>query len=179
MLFRSPPLIRNRPATPTVFIVDGHSGIRDSLRFLIRAEGWNVEAYFSAEDFLHTYASSSPGCLILELDLPGMGGLGLQQRLIQMDSSLPAIILTVRGNVANVVKSLHSGAFDHFEKPVEPALLLGRIRDAIQEDARRRETEAVVSPSRPAVSSDHLIDRSLGDAQESDQLSLHIPVPVS
>lgn len=126
----------------TVFIVDDDSAVRDSLTHLLEAAGYAVEAYPTAEAFLAAYEPRRPGCLVLDLQMPGMGGLGLQAVLAERKDTRPIIFLTAHATVPISVRALKNGAFDFLEKPAEGGSLLARIRRALQRDAEgRREVE--------------------------------------
>ena len=127
----------------TIFVIDDDSAVRDALTRLLEAAGYTVEAYPSAEAFLAAYAPNRPGCLVLDIQMPGMGGLGLQELLAERRDSRPIIFLTGHATVPTTVRALKSGAFDFLEKPVEGRVLLEYIRSALQQDANRRD-EAMV-----------------------------------
>jgi FixJ family two-component response regulator len=125
---------------PTVFVVDDDRGVRDSLRALFESAGLVVETHESAESFLASCDPGRAGCLILDLRLRGgASGLELQQAILSRDISLPVIVLTAHGRVADSVRALKAGALDFLQKPVEPAQLLERTREALRIDAERRE----------------------------------------
>lgn len=124
---------------PTVFLVDDDAGMRKSLRMLIQSAGLQTADYPSAETFLSDYDPDQPGCLVLDLRMPQMGGLELQSILEERHISLPVIILTGYGDVPSAVRCLKLGALDFLEKPVRPDTLLERVREAIDCDAQRRE----------------------------------------
>src|SRR5262245_60472871 len=124
----------------TVFIVDDDPAMRDSLTWLVESEGLPVQTYASAEDFLDTYDPRRPGCLVLDVQLPGMTGLALQAELVARKVAvLPIIIITAYGDTRTATRALQAGAFDFMEKPFNDDLLLGRIRQAIDLDRRGRE----------------------------------------
>lgn len=127
---------------PTVFVVDDDEGVRDSLSMLIDADGLRVEAYGSACAFLDQYQAARPGCLILDMRLPDLGGLDLLERLADRNSLLPVIILTGHGDVPAAVHAMKVGAMDFIEKPFNARQLLDRIRQAIDHDRRRRSESA-------------------------------------
>ena len=129
-------------AEPTVFVVDDDPAMRESLVWLIESVGIAVETYGSARDFLRTYEVSRPGCLVLDVRMPGLSGLDLQDQLAARKVSLPVIIVTGYADVPMAVRALKAGAVDFIEKPFSDQQLLDRIQDAIEADALFREEEA-------------------------------------
>lgn len=115
----------NHPSsqTETVFVVDDDEAVRDSVRWLLEANGYRVECYASAEAFLEAYQPSQIGCLILDVRMQGMSGLELQERLIAAKSALPIIFVTGHGDVPMAVSTLKKGAKDFIEKPFDEAEL--------------------------------------------------------
>ncbi len=116
---------------PTVFVVDDDPAVRKALGRLLHAEGLNVETYPSAESFLETLTPATLGCLILDLAMPGLSGLELQQALTERNISLPIIFLTGRGDIPSSVRAMKRGAVDFLTKPVEGQDLIAAIRLAI------------------------------------------------
>lgn len=125
-------------AEPTVFIVDDDQAVARSLRWLIESVRLKVETFSSAQEFLDDYESSKPGCLVLDVRMPGMSGLDLQERLAAQRIQVPIIFITGHGDVQMAVRAVQSGAFDFVEKPFNDQDLLDRIQKAIVFDARRR-----------------------------------------
>lgn len=116
---------------PTVFIVDDDEAMRHSLRWLIESIGLPVKTYSSADEFLESVELDRPGCLILDVRMPGKSGLDLQEELAERATSLPIIILTGHGDVPMAVRTLKAGAFDFIEKPFNDQVLLDRIQEAL------------------------------------------------
>lgn len=120
---------------PTVFVVDDDPAMRDSLGFLIASVGKKVEAFDSAESFLSAYDHAKPGCIVLDVRMPGLSGLELMEKL-QGDSLAPPVILvTGHGDIPMSVRALKAGAFDFIEKPFSDQVLLERIQQALQADS--------------------------------------------
>ena len=130
---------------PTVFVVDDDAAVRDALRLLLEEEGLPVEVYASAEAFLDSYHPERPGCLVLDIRMPGMNGLELQETLAALQCKIPIIFITGHGAVSLSVSALKAGALDFLEKPFDDEELLGRIRMAITLDASTRQDEAEAS----------------------------------
>lgn len=122
----------------TVFIVDDDAAVRKSLQLLIEMVGLNVRTFPSAANFLDAYEPGSAGCLILDLKMPGMNGLDLQQELIRRHCALPIIVLTGYGDIPSAIGALKGGAVEFLEKPVDDDVLLEHVRHALALDAHRR-----------------------------------------
>jgi RNA polymerase sigma factor (sigma-70 family) len=123
---------------PTVFVVDDDPDMRRSLKWLIESISLVVETFPSAEAFLAAEASSRPGCLLLDVRMPGMGGLRLLERLQESGARMPVIMFTGNGEVPMAVQALKNGAFDFIEKPANHQQILERIQDALALDRERR-----------------------------------------
>lgn len=119
---------------PTVFIVDDDQNILLALRFLLEAEDLTVETYVSAQAFLDRYDPTRPGCLLLDLRMPGMNGLELQEILAARGVHLPIIIITGQGDKLMMLQALDAGAIDVFQKPFDDEALVKRIHQAIAGD---------------------------------------------
>jgi two-component system response regulator FixJ len=113
----------------TVHVVDDDEAIRDSLTLLLRAAGFTVAAYPSADAFLIT-APSGPGCVVIDVRMPGMGGLELQEELARRGRRIPVIVMTGHAEVPLAVKAMKAGAVDFVEKPFEELAMLAAIRRA-------------------------------------------------
>ncbi|MFA7322711.1 MAG: response regulator transcription factor [Dokdonella sp.] len=123
---------------PTVFIVDDDQAVARSLRWLIESVRLRVETFASAQAFLDGYATTKPGCLVLDVRMPGMSGIELQERLTAQRIRVPIIFITGHGDVQMAVRAVQAGAFDFIEKPFNDQDLLDRIQRAISFDSERR-----------------------------------------
>lgn len=125
-----------------VYVVDDDPAMRSSLRWLIESVGLVVCTCASAQEFLNTYDPSQPGCLVLDVRMPGMSGFDLQQVLLQRQITIPIVIITGYAEVPLAVRAMKAGAFDFIEKPFSDQTLLDRIRAAVAQDeeTRRRAT---------------------------------------
>jgi len=130
-------------SNPTIFIVDDDPAMRDSLSWLIETIGYPVELFSSAQDFLDSYNVNSAGCLILDVRLPGMSGLQLQQKMNQENINLPIIIISGHGDVPMAVKAMQQGAQVFLEKPFRDQELLDNIQEALEIDTKTRIQAAV------------------------------------
>jgi two-component system response regulator FixJ len=126
----------------TVFVVDDEPSVRDSLRCLLDSAGFAVETFATAGEFLDAAVESRNGCLLLDLRMPGMDGLQLQERLAEREIFLPIIILTAHADVPTAVKALRAGAVDLVEKPYDDEDLIARIESAISHSVEIDWTES-------------------------------------
>lgn len=131
------------PSDSIVFVVDDDAAVLDSLRFLIESVGLRVRTFSSADEFLAAYTPDQPGCLVLDIRMPGMSGLELQEQLAKRGYTLPVIIITAHGDVPSAVRAMHAGAVDFMSKPFNDQSLLDRVHQALAKDARTRRDEAV------------------------------------
>jgi FixJ family two-component response regulator len=118
--------------TPTVFVVDNDDLVRESLMLLIQCAGWQSKAFASAFEFLAHPRSASPCCLILDLTLPDLNGLELQERVATEHCGMPIIFLTSHVDIAMTVKAIKRGALEFLTKPFDSEVLLNTIRYAIK-----------------------------------------------
>ncbi len=130
------------PQQGVVFIVDDDEALRDSLCWLLESAGLRVETHDSANSFLQSYYPGQSGCLLLDVRMPGMNGLELQEQLESRDVRLPVVIMTGHGDVAMAVRALKAGAMDFIEKPFDDELLLASIQRALVLDAEQRKNRA-------------------------------------
>ena len=120
---------------PTVFLVDDDASARRSLKFLVESIGLDVETYDSAADYLESYDPEKPGCLVLDVRMPRMSGLELQQKLATSGIHIPIIFVSGHADIGMASRAFRAGAFDFVEKPVNNQELLERIQQAIERDA--------------------------------------------
>ena len=121
-----------------VLIVDDDEAIHDSLHMLMSSVGLESACYASAQEFLTDYDPDLPGCLVLDVRMPGMSGIDLQERLVAMQSILPIVFITGHGEVTMAVHAMRAGAVDFLQKPFSEQALLDRIHQAIEQDANGR-----------------------------------------
>jgi two-component system response regulator FixJ len=124
---------------PSVYLIDDDPGIQDSVRRLLKSVGLPLQTFTTAQEFLEKYdPATSVGCLVLDIRMPGMSGLELQQRLRERGDDMPIIIVSGHADVPMTVRAIKAGAVDFLEKPYNEQVLLDRIQDAIQQDVERR-----------------------------------------
>ena len=116
--------------------------MRDSLRWHLGSVGLSAEVFATAEEFLNACHPDRPGCLLLDVRMPGMSGLNLQEELAARHYTLPIIVMTGFAEVATAVRALKTGAIDFIEKPFSSEFLLERIRQAIDADRQARDAQA-------------------------------------
>ena len=126
------------PQKSTVYIVDDDQSIRHAMELLMRSVGLDYEIFHSADDFLTGHTNDRAGCLVLDIRMPGMGGLELQEQLNELGSTLPIIFITGHGDVPMAVEAMQKGAVDFIQKPFRDQELLDRVREALQTDRERR-----------------------------------------
>ena len=117
---------------PHVYVVDDDDSIRDSLAFLIARAGWRAELFASATEFLAGPRPASPSCLVLDVGLPDLDGLELQQRIATERADIPIIFITARGDIPMTVRAMKAGAVEFLAKPFVPAVLLRAIQSALE-----------------------------------------------
>lgn len=129
-------------AEGTVFIVDDDPSVLKSLSRLLRAAGWKAVAFASPEAFLEALDPATPGCLVLDVAMPGLDGLALQERLLDADCALPIVFITGRADVATSVKAMRAGALNFLTKPVDEKELLKAVAEAVEKDRASRRAQA-------------------------------------
>ncbi len=123
---------------PVIMVVDDDSGVRNAMRILLKSVGLESALYSSAQEFLAAYQPSQPGCLVLDIRMPGMSGLELQQQLNLKGAVIPVIFMTGHGDIPMAVEAMQHGAFDFLQKPFRDQDLLDRIQKALVKDAELR-----------------------------------------
>jgi FixJ family two-component response regulator len=125
--------------SPTVIVIDDDDAVRSSLKLLFRSIGLRVAAYAAAQEFLSAYALDQPGCLVVDVRMPGMSGLALQQQLNLLGATIPVIFITGHGDIAMAVEAMQHGAFDFLPKPFRDQDLIDRVQRALEKDAQGRD----------------------------------------
>lgn len=121
-----------------VYLVDDDFSVRDSLSMLIESTGQAVKSFDSADSFLSNYDPDQAGCLILDVRMPSMSGLELQEELVRRDFAIPIIFISGHADVPDSSKAFRAGAIDYMEKPFDTQVLLTRMQEAIQKDLNTR-----------------------------------------
>src|SRR2546425_8233070 len=129
-------------AESTVFVVDDEPSVRKSLGRLLKAAGYRVEAFASAREFLQRGPDVGVGCLVLDVQMPELNGLELQQALTETDRSLPIVFITGHGDIPMSVRAMKAGAMDFLSKPFDEKDLLGAIERALEKARRQSKQRA-------------------------------------
>lgn len=140
-------------AIPTVFVVDDDISIRESLESLIARAGWRAQLFGSAQEFLTSPRPTSPSCLVLDVNLPDLNGLELQERIGGQRADMPIIFMTGHGDIPMTVQAMKAGAVEFLTKPVTPALLLNSIRSALDRSRVYLEEQANLQALRDRLKS--------------------------
>ena len=133
-----------READAVVFVVDDDAAVRRSLDNLIRSVGLRAETFASAQEFLSSKRPDVPGCLVLDVRLPGLSGLDLQNRMAEADMEIPIIFITGHGDIPMTVQAMKAGAVEFLTKPFREQDLLDAIRQALERDSQAREQRAEI-----------------------------------
>jgi FixJ family two-component response regulator len=123
-------------ALSSVYLVDDEADLRRALTRLLQADGLQVEAFGSAEEFLDNVPTGAAGCLVLDISMPGLDGLQLQERLRDRAATLPVVFLTGQGDIPTTVRAIKAGAVDFLTKPVKAADLLRAVRAGLADAAQ-------------------------------------------
>jgi len=140
------------PAEPTVFIVDDDDAVRDSLQVLLECAGFRVESFGSPSAFLESDAPRRPGCLLVDVRMPEMSGLEVQERLAEAGHVLPVIVMTGHADVPLAVRAMKAGAVDFVEKPFDDEALIKGVRTALARPRAEPDLPAASAPPPPAES---------------------------
>jgi two-component system response regulator FixJ len=124
--------------SPVVFIVDDDEAVRNSLRLLLKSVGLTASALSTGREFLETYKPAQPGCLVLDVRMPGMSGLELQEQLNHQGAVIPVIFITGHGDIPMAVEAMQAGAFDFLQKPFRDQHLIDCIQRALAKDRATR-----------------------------------------
>lgn len=135
-------------SAPTVFVIDDDADVRLSIQGLLKAAGIRSESFETAEAFLRNKQSDGPGCLVLDVSLPGVSGLELQQKLADAGVRIPIIFLTGHGDIPMTVKALKSGALEFLTKPFDDQDLLNAIQQAFDRDRITRHLQGEIAELR-------------------------------
>ena len=134
-----------REEQPVVFVIDDDASVRDAVADLLRSVGIEVETFRSAQEFLHCKRRDAPGCIVLDVRLPGPSGLEFQRILKKSDIHLPIIFISAHGDVPMSVRAMKSGAIEFLTKPLREQELLDAIQTGIECDRARRQEAKVIA----------------------------------
>ena len=136
-----------------VFVVDDDASVRDSLKNLIRSVGLGAELFASAQEFLRSKRPDVPGCLVLDVRLPGLSGLDLQRRMAEAGLQIPIIFVTGHGDIPMTVRAMKAGAVEFLTKPFRDQDLLDAIQQALERDRKARDQRAAIEELRSRFAS--------------------------
>ena len=136
---------------PTVFVVDDDEPVRDAIAMLLDTVDLPCETFASAQDFLAAYEPSRTGCLVLDIRMPGMSGLELQEHLISLQAPVPIVFITGHGDIPMAVEAMKRGALDFIRKPFRDQELLDRVQEALATDEAQRAENADLKEMRTRV----------------------------
>ena len=168
------------PTIPTVVVVDDDISIRESLELLIQNEGWQPALFESAQEFLAQLPTVVPSCLILDVNLPDLSGLDIQQRISDKKSSTPIIFITGYGDIPTSVRAMKAGAAEFLTKPLDDEIMIGAIREALlrsqanlqQEGAQRQLQERFALLTRREREVMNLVVKGLMNKQVGFELDI-------
>lgn len=166
-----------------VFVIDDDQSVRESLRNLLRSVGLSVRTYESAQEFLTAERPDVPGCLVLDIRLPGLSGLDLQRQLVQANTQIPIIFITGHGDIRMSVEAMKAGAVEFLTKPFRDQDLLDAVQQALERDgvARRHRAETAILQLRYESLTPRerevmvLVAQGLANKQIADELNVSEP----
>ena len=158
----------------SIFIVDDDPAVLKAQSRTLREEGWRVETFESAEAFLARPGGIVQGCLVLDVTMPGLDGLELQRRLVEKGRSLPIVFVSGHGDIPMTVRAMKAGATDFLTKPVPSQVLIAAVRRAIDEDAVKRQTQAVTDALRERLDALTPRERQILEALAAGKLNKQI-----
>ncbi len=141
---------------PVIYIVDDNPAVRDAIRFLVQQVGLTAKVYVSAQEFLEHFQLGMRGCLVLDIRMPGISGIELQEQLTLLGAHLPVIIITGHGDIPITVRAMKAGAFEFLQKPFNDQVLLDTIQAALkkydivwdQDDKRSQASQSLAALTR-------------------------------
>ena len=136
---------------PIIFVVDDNEAVRLSTEMLIRSMGLRVESFESAGEFLQDFDPQQPGCVILDIRMPGMSGLELQEHLNEIKATIPIIFVTGHGDVPMAVTAMKAGAVDFIQKPFRDQELIDRVHGALERDSEDREASQIRAETQESI----------------------------
>jgi two-component system response regulator FixJ len=165
---------------PVVYLVDDNPAEKQALRRLLQAEAMTVQAFGTAEEFLLAHDPLAPGCAVLDICLPGLGGLALQQALLESDSERFIVFMTGRGDVAASVQAMKAGAVDFLLKPFHNGDFLAAVRDALAKDEHARKVRLGLESIRWRLATltprEHQVLRHVVDGRLNKQIAADLGI---
>ena len=143
----------------TVFIVDDDASVRDALALLFSVRGYRTAVFSGAEDFLSAWKPEWTGCLLIDIRMPGMDGLSLQRRLVELDCTLPVIVITGHGDVESARRAFRANAIDFLEKPIDHDKLLCAIEEGLHFESLSLSRKLAISVRTVEVHKAHIMSK--------------------
>ena len=169
-------------AEPTIFIIDDDPAVRQALTVLVRSMRLKTESYESSQHFLNSFDSMRPGCLLLDVRMPGVSGLELLEKLSRDDVRLPAIVMSAYGDVPMVVRAMKAGALNFLEKPCRDQQLWEAIQEGLRWDAAHRQHIILQTKMRQRLSrltsGEHEVLRLLIDGKSNKAIATELELSV-
>jgi FixJ family two-component response regulator len=165
---------------PTVYIVEDDPDMRDSLCWLLKTVGLRALTFSSADEFVRGFSVDSPACLVLDVRMPGIGGLDLFEELTKRGLRIPVLFITAHADVPMAVRAMKSGAVEFLEKPFNGQVLLEKIQRAVRDDADRLAREAALKEFRARFET--LTDKErevlemIRDGRPNKEIATHLEV---
>jgi len=159
---------------PVVFVIDDDASVRDAVEDLLRSIGLGVRTYGSTQEFLQSKRPDVPGCLVLDVRMPGQSGLEFQRTLMASDIQLPIIFISGHGDIPMSVRAMKSGAIEFLTKPLHEQELLDAIQVGIEQDRARRQEAKAVTELQERVNSLTLREREVLTLIVAGQLNKQI-----
>ncbi len=163
---------------PVVFIVDDDNAMRDSLSYLLTAHGFNIQSFNSSEKFLAYFKPDMRGCLILDVRMPGMDGLALQNHLLDQHVNIPTIFITGHADIPTAITAIKEGGFDFLEKPVDETVLTKRIKEAIELDRQCHQSpnpqQQIQARAKALTPRERLVMQQVIGGASNRQLAAHL-----
>ncbi len=131
------------PSSPIVYVVDDDNSLRQSMEWLVESLGLQIASFASAQEFLDQFDPKVPGCLVVDVRMPGMSGLDLQQWLSERHIRIPVIVMTAFGDAQTAVRAMKGGAFDFIEKPFNNQHMIDLLQAGLAADAAARRDDAI------------------------------------
>ncbi len=165
---------------PTVFVVDDDEPVRDSIGLLLDTVDMEHESFGSAQEFLDAYDRTRTGCLVLDIRMPGMSGLELQDHLMAENTALPIIFITGHGDIPMAVEAMKKGAVDFIRKPFRDQELLDRIHEALSLEAANRQAVEDLEEIRSRVASltprEHEVFERVAEGQANKVVAIDLEI---
>ncbi|MFK7912452.1 MAG: response regulator transcription factor [Pseudomonadales bacterium] len=165
---------------PLVYVVDDDEPVRDAISMLLDTVGLEHESYADAQSFLNAYDPAQPGCLILDIRMPGISGLDLQDRLLEMQAPIPIIFITGHGDIPMAVEAMRKGAVDFIRKPFRDQELLDQVNGALASGQEQQAEHDLLAAAKARITSltprEHEVFGRVADGQANKVIALDLGI---